>query len=67
MNSSQPSLSQWSNAKNKKSCEEQELSRPSNLVEILSTFITLEGLGRSCDLGRPLFMGQLKGTIAIMN
>lgn len=46
---------------------EQEPPRPSNLVETLSTFITLVGVGRSCDLGRPLFMGQLKGTAEIMN
>lgn len=36
--------------------------RPSSLVEILPTFITWVSVGRSCDLGRPLFMGPLKGT-----
>lgn len=41
--------------------------RPSNLVEILPTRITWVSVGRSCDLGRPLFMGPLKGTEEIMN
>lgn len=47
--------------------ERTEAQRPSNLVEILPTFITWVSVGRSRDLGRPLFMGPLKSTEEIMN